>query len=244
MMNKPRHYIYPDIDSLVAAAVCELEKDIMRLFEQATHVNLCLSGGSTPIHLYRALVQANPDLDWGRVRFFWGDERCVPPGHEESNYGNAKSALLLPLGVPESNVFRIRGEEEPQVEANRYANILRQELPEIDGMPVFDWMFLGLGEDGHTLSIFPESIDLWDSPDLCLVTMHPGTGQERVSLSGGMVNAAKRVTFFVTGENKSEVLNKLIFKQGNYQDYPASRVKPEHGLLEWYLDQSAAKLFS
>jgi len=244
MINKQKHYIYPDKASLAASLACEFEKHITGLLDFQEYVNIALSGGSTPVQFYKSLVISNPQVDWKRVRFFWGDERCVPPHHKESNYGAAHKTLLSPLNIPSANIFKIRGENEPGKEALRYSEVIEKEVTAFDGIPSFDWLFLGMGADGHTLSIFPNQIELWNREELCVVGTHPDSGQKRISFTGKLVENAKRITFLVTGEDKSAVVNKVIFKRDNYLDYPASLVKSEKGLVEWHLDRGAALLFS
>jgi 6-phosphogluconolactonase len=108
-----------------------------------------------------------------------------------------------------------------------------------NGLPVFDWIWLGLGEDGHTASIFPNQIDLWNAKELCVVATHPVTGQKRVSITGTVINAARRVTMLVTGKSKSPVVNSIVMKEGDYLDYPAFYINPNSGFLEWFMDQDA-----
>jgi 6-phosphogluconolactonase len=131
------------------------------------------------------------------------------------------------------------GEEEPEGEAERYGGLLRDLLPVEYGLPVFDWIWLGVGEDGHTASIFPDQIELWKAESTCVVGIHPETGQRRISLSGDVINAARRVSFIVAGARKSPVINDIVMKEGRYLDYPAFYVNPGSGNLEWFLDKDA-----
>jgi 6-phosphogluconolactonase len=163
----------------------------------------------------------------------------VPPDDPHSNFGNAWRYLIDPLGIPKEQVHRIRGEEDPQEEAARYGQLLSDQLPVENGLPVFDWIWLGLGEDGHTASIFPNQIDLWNAKELCVVATHPVTGQKRVSITGTVINAARRVTMLVTGKSKSPVVNSIVMKEGDYLDYPAFYINPNSGFLEWFMDQDA-----
>ena len=244
MINKPKHYIYPDKASLAVAVACDFENQVKKLLDFQEYVNIALSGGSTPIQFYKSLVVSNPEIDWTRVRFFWGDERCVPPHKADSNYGNAYKTLLAPLEIPSGNIFKIRGESDPEEEAKRYSDVLKQEMGFEGDVPSFDWIFIGMGADGHTLSIFPDQIGLWNDPELCVVATHPDSGQKRITFTGKLIEHAKRVTFLVTGSDKSSVVNKVIFKKDNYMDYPASLVKAETGIVEWHLDRDAAQLFA
>jgi 6-phosphogluconolactonase len=240
MMNhRRRHYIYPDLDTLAAAFVCDLNRFLKETGNDEQEVNIALSGGSTPKEVFRQLVHATRIGEWKHVHLYWGDERCVPPEDPESNYGNARSLLLEPMGFPEERVHRIRGEEDPEREAARYNDLLLERLPVENGFPVFDWIWLGMGEDGHTVSIFPDRIEVFRSDRACEVTENPVNGQKCVTLTGGVINAARRVAFLVAGESKSRVVNEIVMKEGRYLEYPAFYVFPESGNLEWYLDMGA-----
>jgi len=239
MMQRRRHYIYPDLNTLVAAFVCELNRFLQDTRSLGRPVHVALSGGSTPKAVFRQLALSTWIEEWEHVHFWWGDERCVPANDPESNYGNSSALFLKPLGFAADRIHPIRGENDPVVEAQRYGKLLRDHLPVENGIPVFDWVWLGLGEDGHTASIFPNQINLWKSDQLCVVAKHPETGQLRVSLTGGVINAARRVAFLVSGESKSEVVNEIVMKEGNYLDYPAFYVSPHSANLEWYLDMDA-----
>jgi len=113
-----------------------------------------------------------------KIKFFWGDERCVPPTHAESNYKMTKDHSFDFVPVTPENIFRILGENDPDTEAKRYGETLKRELATVNGIPSFDIMMLGMGDDGHTASIFPHQIDLWYSEDLCVTATHPVSGQK------------------------------------------------------------------
>lgn len=238
----PTLNIFSGKNELAEKLARDFSEYIGRLSEANEQVDVALSGGSTPNLFFRAMTAMRADIDWERVRFYWVDERCVPPNHPESNFGTAYQAFLQPLGIPESSCFRIRGEDDPEMEAARYGElILDQVSPEMT-FPVFDLIFLGMGADGHTASIFPYESELWNADKLCTVGTHPESGQKRVTFTGHLINAAARVLFLVTGEEKAEIAKKVISRTGNYLDYPASLVAPNRGALEWYMDKAAASL--
>lgn len=241
-MERKRNYIYPDKESLVAAFACEFIRYLKENSGKGQKLHIALSGGSTPLALFSLLAGQTSREEWSEVDLYWGDERCVSPGDPESNYGNARDALLKPLALRKEQIHRIRGEENPQKEADRYGEMLLRKLPLENGFPVFDWVWLGLGTDGHTASIFPNQIELWTAGSPCIVASHPVTGQQRISLSGGVINVARRVSFIATGKEKAEVIREIFFKEGSYMEYPAFYVDPVSGNLEWYLDQDATKL--
>jgi 6-phosphogluconolactonase len=238
-MERRRHYIYPDKDALVAAFVCEVSNFLRESASLKRPVHLALSGGSTPLAVFRQISEATPMNDWSHVHLYWGDERCVEPDDPESNYGNARSAFLDPLGLNPEQIHRIQGESEPAREAGRYGDLLKKSLPLDQGVPVFDWVWLGLGEDGHTASIFPQEIKLWGDTEPCVVARHPQTGQRRISITGTVINAARRVSFLVSGDSKAQIVNEIVMKEGKFMDYPAFYVAPASGNLEWYMDQDA-----
>ncbi|MGB4598961.1 MAG: 6-phosphogluconolactonase [Trichlorobacter sp.] len=206
-------------------------------------VTIALSGGSTPKSLfdYWATLPAQ-EIDWTKIKFFWGDERCVPPTHEESNYKMTKEHLFDFVQVPKGNIYRIFGENDPATEAKRYSETLQHELETVNGIPSFDIMMLGMGDDGHTASIFPHQIDLWHSEDLCVTATHPVSGQIRVSVSGKVINAARNVVFLVTGENKAHKVEEIISHPDQAaKKYPAALVQPDSENLFWLLDEQAAQ---
>ena len=204
--------------------------------------NVALSGGSTPKLIFDYLAaHFSKEINWNLVNFFWVDERCVPPSDSESNFKMTVDHLLSKLDIPEENIFRIKGEAEPLEEANRYAELLQENLELLNDVPVFDLILLGMGDDGHTASIFPHEIELWNSDKNCEVAIHPESGQKRITLTGKVINNAESVVFLVTGENKASKVREVTRKQGDYKNYPAALVNPNTPNLIWFLDQEAAK---
>ena len=218
-------------------------ENLASLIAKNNILHIALSGGSTPKEVFKELaVHFKNEIDWSEVQFYWGDERCVPPDDEESNYKMANEYLFSKLEFPLGNIHRIKGENEPVEEAKRYADLLEKNLPNVGTQPQFDLVILGLGDDGHTASIFPNQINLWNSKAYCEVAEHPESGQKRVTLTGNIINNAKEVVFLVTGENKAQKVFEIIERKGNYSAYPASLVEPISGRLNWFLDTEAAKL--
>lgn len=203
--------------------------------------HVALSGGSTPKIVFDVLAANFADtIDWSKVHFYWGDERCVPPTDDESNYKMTVEHLFSKIEVPHENINRVLGENDPATEAMRYANLLEIDLDRVDGVPQFDLVILGMGDDGHTASIFPHEIELWDAADHCVVATHPDSGQKRVSINGKVINTAKEVAFLVTGGSKAEKVEAVIEKTPGHEAYPASLVQPKSGKLVWFLDAPAA----
>jgi len=238
-MHRRRHYIYPDTQTLVNAFVCEVNKFIRQADKPENSLHIAISGGNTPLAVFDQICRSTRKEDWSNVHLYWVDERCVPWDHDESNYGNARLRFIEPMELPADQIHPINGEAEPGKEADRYAAMLAEHIPFEKGVPVFDWIWLGLGSDGHTASIFPDQLELWGSDRSCVVTTHPETGQNRISLTGGVINAARRISFLVTGKSKAHVVNQIVMKEGNYLEYPAFYVTPQTNYLEWYLDMEA-----
>jgi len=243
-MNIPeeKKYIYKTPEALsvvLAEKVLNLVKDA--IIEQR-QFHIAISGGRTPKVLFDYIASAYQDpKHWNHTHFYWVDERCVPHDHPLSNYRLINEALLRYLTLPYANVHRMMGEKEPYDEAARYERDLQDTVPLKDGLPCFDLILLGIGEDGHTASIFPDQMKLFHSEKLCEVGIHPETRNLRITMTGKVINNAKHVYFLVTGKEKSVILAKL-FNKNEREQYPAGLVSPTHGTLEWFLDDAAAKL--
>ena len=209
--------------------------------KESDSFHVALSGGSTPKIVFDVLAnEFGSDLDWNKGQFYWGDERCVPPTDDESNYKMTVEHLLSKIEIPEENIHRIKGENEPKGEAVRYSEVIEQYLSESNGIPTFDLVILGMGDDGHTASIFPHEIDLWHSEKTCEVAVHPDSGQRRITITGKIINAAATVAFLVTGEGKAEKVGEIVRRTGSFKDYPATLVAPKSNNLYWFLDDAAA----
>ncbi|MDT0607195.1 6-phosphogluconolactonase [Croceitalea rosinachiae] len=211
------------------------------LVKEKAAFHVALSGGSTPKLIFDVLAsEYGNQIDWSQIHFYWGDERCVPPTDEQSNYKMTVDHLFSKINVPKENIHRVLGENDPKGEAMRYANLLEINLDRLDTIPQFDLVLLGMGDDGHTASIFPHNIHLWNSKDHCVVAAHPDSGQQRVSINGKVINIAKEVAFLVTGSGKAEKVDEIHNKKGDYKKYPAALVNPESGNLVWFMDEDAA----
>ncbi|MFT6881743.1 MAG: 6-phosphogluconolactonase [Marinoscillum sp.] len=216
---------------------------LMKRASLSDFYHCALSGGSTPKLLFEYLSKQYSDSGlWKRIHFYWGDERCVPPTDNESNFKMAESLLLNNISIPAENIHRVHGESNPEREADRYANELMEYVPTYKGLPVFDMIILGMGEDGHTASIFPNQMALMSSEHLCGVATHPTSGQKRVTFTGHVINSAKEVVFLVTGAGKKHKIKDIQKKLGDFYSYPAAHIFPTEGELNWYMDKEAAAL--
>ncbi len=203
--------------------------------------SIALSGGSTPQLLFRHLAEQYRDrLNWGQLQLFWGDERCVPYESEESNYGNAHRLLLQHVPVRGGQVHPIECTGNAEMVASQYGQEMIDHVPNENGYPLFDLVLLGMGEDGHTASIFPNRMDLLEAQGPVVAVQHPETGQARISLTLPVINRADMVVFLVTGSGKAGRVADIIRKRGNYRQYPAAHVEPMSGQLHWFLDREAA----
>lgn len=205
--------------------------------------NLVLSGGSTPKHIFQYIaLHFKEKIDWNRINIFWGDERCVPPNSPESNFKMSDESLLSKINIPEKNIFRIKGEDNPDEEAERYSKAIEQNVTLENSKPRFDLIMLGLGEDGHTASIFPDQLRLLEDENIYSVSVHPGTKQNRITITGKVINNAKNIIFIATGKNKSKIVSEILNNKNHTKKYPADFIIPVNGNMIWLLDEAAASL--
>jgi len=237
-----KQYIFKNAEE-TARAIAELIKGKANYYKSESRLlNIALSGGSTPKQLFQLLAdEYENQIPWAAVRFFWVDERCVEPTDAESNYGVAYDTLFQKSFIPAENIFRMKGEDVPTEEAKRYAKLLYDELPVWNQFPVFDLMLLGIGDDGHTASIFPYNIELLNSELSVEVSQHPLSRQKRITLTGKTICNAEQIIFMAVGENKSKILKEIINKEAVAEKYPASYIKNRVGEVEFYMDILAAK---
>jgi 6-phosphogluconolactonase len=196
-----------------------------------------LSGGTTPQSLYELLAMPSyaTRIDWSRVHVFWGDERCVPPDHPESNYRMAREALLDHVPVPPENVHRIRGEDEPTAAAASYEAFLHSYV----GPRAFDLVLLGMGNDGHTASLFPGSPATREVSHWVVATKGPHGQGSRVTLTALALNASAELTFLVSGADKADRLKEVLEHQPSDR-LPAQLIRPTSGIVRWMIDAAAA----
>lgn len=198
--------------------------------------NVALSGGETPKLLFNIMAEQFRDTDWSKLNFFWGDERMVPPESAESNYGFFFRTLVSTELIDRQQVFQISyfGNEEKSLKD--YQAKLQEKVPFKNGFPQFDLIILGLGEDGHTASIFPDNLESFTSLEMAEITMHPNGQQRRITLTGSTLNSAKAVYFLTTGEGKRDIINEVIIQKN--MALPATLVnKPQ---ITWFIDEAAA----
>lgn len=220
-----------------AHALTRVFIDIVNARKEGEYANIALSGGSSPSVLFSLWSGEYCELiNWERLRFFWVDERMVPPFHNESNYGNAKRELLDKVSLPSGSVYRIMGENDPAEEALRYSNLVSSLLPVKEGFPVFDLVLLGIGEDGHTSSIFPGQEYLLDFPQPFAPSVNPYSGQKRIAMTGKTILLASKVAFYLNGSDKQPILDKVMQKEAQNL-FPAAWILDKIGAGAVFYDQ-------
>ncbi len=244
MPPAPELHTFADAQKLVQAAAHLFLQVGRHAIAERNRFLVALSGGSTPNALYTTLASPHiaHRLDWAKVHFFFGDERCVPAEHPDSNFGLAQAMLFAPLHIPPSSVHRMRGEDPPDAAAIRYETLLRRLTAGPEGQwPMFDLVLLGMGDDGHTASLFPGTPALGESTRWVVPGYAPQGTRSRITITLGVINHASVILFLVTGHNKARVVQRILENSaGEPSPYPAAMVRPEHGRLLWYLDRAAA----
>ena len=220
-------------DSFVETAVETISNHIKATLVDQKYFILGLSGGNTPRPIYKALAEVE-GIDWNQVIITFGDERTVPPDHEDSNYKMAYDNLLSKIDIPDANVLRMKGELDPEVAAKHYEEELIEAADKL-GVETFrhDLLLLGLGDDGHTASLFPGTKALHETDRLCVANVVPQQNTTRLTLTYPIINDAKHILFLVSGTNKSSVVSEVITNTNNH---PASRIAPSEGQITWLLD--------
>jgi 6-phosphogluconolactonase len=231
-----------------AAAADEVVRAANQAVAQRGRFTIALSGGSTPKSLYNLLAtNARTTFPWDHTFFFWSDERHVPPTDPESNYRMADEAMLSKVPVAASNVFRVPAEN-PNAEAaaQAYDQALQRFFQLKPGeFPQFDLILLGLGPDGHTASLFPESAGLQERSRLVIANWVEKFKTSRITFTLPVLNAARTVAFLVSGTDKAPALHAVLEDQdASAERYPAKLVRPSDGKLIWFLDKAAASELS
>jgi len=235
--------IFPTPQALAESLALELVNQIKESDISDYPFTIALSGGNTPKLLFSILGDQFADFaNWNKVHFFWVDERCVPPDDSESNFGMTNEVFLSRIDIPQENIHRIKGEDDPVKEAERYSKEINKITVQRNGLPFFNVMLLGLGEDGHTASVFPGNEKLFLSDKICTTAIQPYTGQKRITITGRIINNSANLIFLVTGKNKAGIVNNIIGQGDNKKQFPASFVKPADGRVFWYLDEAAGSL--
>ena len=243
--NRPTVQVYADPSALAHAAADLFVARARDAIERHHRFCIALAGGSTPRALY-SLLAAPPyhdQVNWGRVWVFWGDERTVPPYDPESNYRMARETLLFHVPVPSTQVFRMLGEHpDPAMAASLYEVTMRRAFALAPNeLPRFDLILLGTGPDGHTASLFPHTAALDVTDRLVVANRGEKLATTRLTLTAPVLNNAALVTFLVAGDDKADVLARVLEGPRQQEDLPSQLIAPSHGDLIWMVDQAAAR---
>lgn len=236
----PRLEVHADAKAASHAVAAGLAARARAAVEARGRFSVALSGGSAPVEAYRLLGEEpyRSQVPWEAVHLFWGDERCVPPAHERSNYGMAEDAFIRRVPIPAENVHRMRGELSPADGAAAYAEEVAAYFG--SGVPRFDLIHLGIGPDGHTASLFPfaPTLRVWDRT--VIHALYPPLGEWRITLTLPALLAAARVEFLALGRSKADIVRAAVRGPLDPFRVPAQLIRPAPGELAWVLDEGAA----
>lgn len=248
--------VYKDGDEVALKAA----RHFARLADQYVigcgRFTVALSGGSTPKAMFSLLAKSPfvETVPWSSIYFFWGDERCVPPNHADSNYRMTFETLLAKVPVPEENIFRIPAElADANLAARDYSATLinfflrtldTETTAPLSNVPRFDLIFLGMGPDGHTASLFPHTEALHNDGDIVTANYVEKLKAHRITLTAKTINNARNVTFLVGGQDKAETLKRVLEGERDTETYPSQMIHPTKGTLLWLVDEQAASLLS
>lgn len=242
MQSTDHRHIYPERPALYQAAAAFFVSRAVAAVAAHGRFAVALAGGSTPQPLYRLLARPpyREQIPWEAVHIFWGDERCVPPDHPDSNYRMVREALLDHVPIPDRHIFPIDGGAEPVLAAARYEQQLRNFFG--TNPPAFDLIWLGLGDDAHTASLFPHTAVLQEQERWVADVFLPQKNTYRISLTAPLINQAAAIAFLVTGAGKAAAVKAV--REGPYRprERPAQLIQPATGALHWFLDGDAAGL--
>lgn len=241
MKDFPRIIISKDTDNWKYNAVVFIKDKIESIVKQQGSCSISLAGGSTPKGIYELLTKPefNDHIDWSKVFFFWGDERCVPHDHADSNYKMVKEALLDAIAIPEENIIPVSDDYSPSGAASDYQKKIEDYF---DGKePEIDVMLLGMGDDGHTASLFPSTDVLSEEKKWVSEVYIEEKGVYRISMTAPLINRAKTIIFLIKGENKAHALNQVLNGKTDINNYPSQLIRksPE---VYFLIDEKAGSL--
>jgi 6-phosphogluconolactonase len=206
---------------------------------------IAISGGSTPKAMFALLADRSQPyfarVPWDKLHLFWVDERCVPPTDADSNYRMTNDAMLSKVALPPAQVHRMEGELDPQIAASNYEAAIRAEFgPDRSGLPIFDLVLLGMGDDGHTASLFPHTQALHELSRIVIANHVPQKDTWRITLTSPVINLAREVAFLIEGSAKADVLHDVLLGPYDPEATPSQLIRPASGKLAFLLDSAAA----
>lgn len=242
-MSTPKLEVLPTPADVAQAGAQRIVDACARALEQQETFTLCLAGGSTPKATYELL--ATPEwstrVEWARVEVFFGDERTVPPDDPDSNYGMAKAALLDHVPIPGDNIYRMKGELDPEEAAAAYDELLEDRFGDAAAGGL-DLLLLGMGDDGHTLSLFPHTAALDEADRRCVANFVPKLNTWRITLTAGFANRSAETVALITGDKKAPALIQVLEGESDPKEFPIKLIDPDLGRLIYLLDASAAEM--
>lgn len=240
-MNNSRIEVLDTSDELLESALQQVLHSIKNAISRRGVCHIVLSGGATPRGLYEklALPSFSGQVEWGKVNLFFGDERCVLPDHPDSNYKMVYDSLITRTQLPKKSIHRIKAELDPVHAASLYEKLIVKTTG--NHKPYFDLVLLGVGEDGHTASLFPGSDAVKEERRLVVPTMGSKAPNKRITLTLPALNAARKVIFLAMGSEKGEVIGRILNEgKADEEPLPAALVNPSKGTVHWFLDKDAA----
>jgi len=241
--NSPKTFIYDNPEQLAEAAALRFINSAQAAIALQGRFSVAVAGGNTPKRVYELLASDSyrGRTEWSSVHIFFGDERCVPPDHQDSNYRMVKESLLSHVPIPTVNVHRMRGEDDPALGARLYEEELRAFF-EAAPWPRFDLVLLGMGEDGHTASLFPATAALREKKAWVVANWVEQLKKFRLTLTVPAICHAAHIVFLVTGEAKARRLHEVLSGPRDPERLPAQLIQPVDGSLEWLVDKAAASM--
>jgi 6-phosphogluconolactonase len=238
---QPEIRVVADSNELSRVGAEEFERTARNAVQARGRFTVSLSGGSTPRGLYSQLARDTRKLPWDKIYLFWGDERHVPPEDKDSNYRMVRETLLLHAPIPPEHVFRMHAEDTDAARvAEQYEHLLQEFFVLKAGeLPRFDLVLLGLGPDGHTASLFPQSAALRERSRLVVANWVEKFGHYRLTLTAPVINNAAEVMFLVSGAEKTAALQSVLYSDAPADQFPAKVVQPVNGKLIWLVDREA-----
>lgn len=238
---KPEIRIFRDHEQLSRSAATLFVEQASRSIDERGRFLVALNGGGTPTRLFQLFrSDLREKVEWDKIHIFWGDERIVPSDHPESSYGQARDLFLRHVPIPEGNVHHIQADLQPDEAAKDYSFVLEQfTKPDLE-LIRFDLIYLGLGEDGHTASLFPGSPLDVEEPVIPVTGEYQGRPARRITLTPLVINNARMIVFMATGDKKAATLREVLSGRYDPERYPAQRIEPKNGKVIWLVDEDAA----
>ena len=245
MATRATYFVFDDPETMSLHMAEHTANVLAEAGRERRVARIAVSGGNTPRRFFQLLAsEKHPfraQVPWDKLEFYFVDERCVPPTDKDSNYRMAKEALLDCVPLAADRVFRMKGELEPEVAAAQYESAIRNQM-RLEGaeLPVFDLLALGMGDDGHTASLFPHTEALHELMRICVANHVPQKGTWRITLTSPVINRARSVVFLIAGADKAEPLHEVLMGAYNPETYPSQLVRPATGEITLLLDHAAA----